>query len=379
MNQEKGHSASALKAIISGGGTGGHLFPALAIAKQLQEDRPGTEILFIGAKGRMEMEKIPKNGFPIKGLWISGYSRGALLKNLLLPFKVLSSLVKSWWIIRSFKPDIAIGTGGFASAPLLYIASKMKVPTLIQEQNFFPGITNRILGRTVDTICVVYKSLEQYFNRSKMVVTGNPVRNDLTDTDHSKEEARQNFGLAPDKKTFFVLGGSLGARSINDALKMVGREISNSGVQGIWQTGKLYLDEVEEALKGETQNHLAIQAFIDDMPQAYQAADLVISRAGAITLAELAYLGKPAILVPSPNVAEDHQTKNAQAMVQEDAALMLKDAELENHFKDYLLETIQDEDKLAGLSINIKDFARPEATRNIVKEALKILKSSGRN
>ncbi len=379
MNNQKENSALALKAIISGGGTGGHLFPALAIAKQLQADRPGTQILFVGAKGKMEMEKIPKNGFPIKGLWISGFSRGSFLKNLLLPFKIISSIVQSWWIIRSFKPDIAIGTGGFASAPLLYIASKMKVPTLIQEQNFFPGLTNRILGKTVDTICVVYQSLERYFNSSKMVVTGNPVRNDLSDTHHSKAEARENFGLAPDKKTFFVLGGSLGARSINDALKVVGPEISETGIQGIWQTGKLYREEVSEAIRGKTQINLAIQAFIDDMPQAYKAADLVISRAGAITLAELAYLGKPAILVPSPNVAEDHQTKNAEAMVRENAALMLKDQELESQLKGYLKETIQDDNKLAELSNNMKGFARPRAAEAIVGEALKILKYSGRN
>ncbi len=379
MNHQNPHKASPLRAIISGGGTGGHLFPALAIAKQLQEDRPGTEIQFIGAKGRMEMEKIPKNGFPIKGLWISGFSRSHLGKNLLLPFQIIGSLISSFWIIRSFKPHLAIGTGGFASAPLLYVAAKLKVPSLIQEQNFFPGLTNRILGKVVDKICVVYESLDQYFDKEKMVVTGNPVRNDLADQIHSPEEARQNFNLDPDKPTFLALGGSLGARSINSALKEIGPGIGEENIQGIWQTGELYIEEIEACFTGKNLSHLTIQAFIDDMPQAYKAADLIVCRAGAITLAELAYLGKPAILIPSPNVAEDHQTKNAKALANENAALVLKDDELNEHLQDTLTENIKDGNKLNNLSENIKAFAKPNATKEIVAEALELVAYEGRN
>lgn len=378
MNREDQHKTAPLKVIISGGGTGGHVFPALAIAKEIKGQEPDASILFIGAKGRMEMEKIPSHGFPIKGLWISGFSRGAILKNIVLPFKIISSIIKSWWIIRSFKPDIAIGTGGFASAPLLYVASKMKVPSLIQEQNFFPGVTNRLLAKTVNTICVVYESLSKYFPKEKMVVTGNPVRNDLQDKKHSQEEARANFNLTPNKKTFFVLGGSLGARSINEAMKGLIDNQNGDDYQGIWQTGQLYYQEIMDTFQNHDLPNLTIQAFIDDMPQAYKAADLVICRAGAITLAELAYLGQAAILIPSPNVAEDHQAKNAKALVDENAAIMLRDNELDDQFREIVHKAINDEEKLKTLSTNIQSFARPNATKDIVKEAFKMAKVNER-
>jgi len=373
MIREPQHNEPAIRAIVSSGGTGGHLFPALAIAKQLQVARPGTEVLFIGAKGRMEMEKVPQNGFPIQGLWIAGFQRGAILKNLLLPFQILSSFCKSWWIIRQFNPDIAIGTGGYASAPLIYTAAKLKIPTLIQEQNFLPGLTNRLLANVVDKVCVVYQSLAQYFDQAKMIVTGNPVRSDLEDTAHNPQEARQNFGLETEKRTFLVLGGSLGARSINDALKTHAGKLNEEHIQGIWQTGKLYYDEICSHFGNAMPSNMAIQPFIDDMPQAYRAADLVIARAGAITLAELAYLGKPAILIPSPNVAEDHQAKNAHTLVQKDAALMIRDEALQEALLTNLRNTIQDAERLNELSENIKAFARPEATQNNVEAALKLI------
>lgn len=375
MKQENPHNAP-LKAILSGGGTGGHLFPALAVANSLKERHDQADLLFVGAKGKMEMEKVPKAGYPIKGLWISGYQRGQLFSNLLLPFKIVSALFRSWLILKKFRPQVAIGTGGYASAPLLYVAAKMGIPTLIQEQNFFPGITNKFLGKYVDRVCVVYENMEQYFPAHKMVVTGNPVRSDLNQVSQSVNEARKAFNLNPDQPTILVTGGSLGARSLNEGMLNAANALKHKGIQAIWQTGQLYHEEMTSRLDDAYKVGLQLQPFIEDMALAYKAADLVVCRAGAITLAELALLGKPAILVPSPNVAEDHQTKNALALVEQDAAKMLQDQELESHLSRTIVDLVDHPETLEKLSANVKQFARPKATTSIVEEAEKLIKKN---
>lgn len=373
MTKEQLHSAP-IRAILSGGGTGGHLFPALAVANNLQERYKDSEIRFVGAQGKMEMEKVPKAGYAIKGLWISGYMRGKMISNLLLPFKIGISLFKSWSILKKFQPHIAIGTGGYASAPLLYMAAKMRIPTLIQEQNFFPGITNKFLGKYVDKICVVYENMDRYFPPEKMVVTGNPVRNDLTQVSQSANEAKKAFNLKPDYAAILVTGGSLGARSINEGMLNAAKDLQGNGIQAIWQTGRLYHEEMATRLDSSYTEGLQLQPFIEDMALAYKAADIVVCRAGAITLAELALLGKPAILVPSPNVAEDHQTKNAKTLVNQQAAKMLKDNELESQLSQTIIDLLDHPEAMETLSTNIKQFARPQATNHIVEEAKQLIK-----
>jgi len=372
-NEPNKQTNGQIKAILSGGGTGGHLYPALAIADQMVKDKHISSLLFVGAQGKMEMGKVPQSGYSIKGLWISGYQRGKLISNLLLPFKILFSLLKSWSILKKFKPQIALGTGGYASAPLLYLAAKIGLPTIIQEQNFYPGLTNRFLGKYVDKICVVYQNMEQHFPPHKMVVTGNPVRSTIFENEHSVEQAKKQFKLDPYQPTILIIGGSLGARTINEAILANHEQLGNEGYQLIWQTGKIYYKEMMERMGDGSRDRIQVQAFIDNMPLAYKAADLIISRAGAITLAELALLKKPAILAPSPNVADDHQKKNAQAMVNENAASMIEDQALKDELADEAIKILQNQAWQQQLAENIGRFAKPNAAQVIVDEAFNLI------
>lgn len=380
MTQSRAQSGGrGLRVILSGGGTGGHLFPALAIASQLQLEDPRTEVMFVGAHGRMEMEKVPEHGYRIKGLWIAGMVRGAILKNLLLPFKVIVSLVQAWWLLTRFKPDIVVGTGGFASAPLLYEATLKGIPTLIQEQNFYPGLTNRLLASSVDRVCGVYEELSQYFGHQKLVITGNPVREGLKATNHTAGSARKSFGLATDKPTFLIIGGSLGATTLNRAITAILPDLADHAIQGIWQTGPDFYQQSVGQWQRQYGESVKVQAFIEDMSQAYKAADLVVCRAGAITLAELAYLGKAAMLVPSPNVAADHQTKNAQVLEDHQAAILVPDAEAERRIPAELPDLLKDQPQLTKLAEQIKAFARPDATQRIAEEVFGLAGRAGKD
>jgi UDP-N-acetylglucosamine--N-acetylmuramyl-(pentapeptide) pyrophosphoryl-undecaprenol N-acetylglucosamine transferase len=363
------------KIIISGGGTGGHIFPAVAIAEVLRQRLDDPDILFIGARGRMEMEKVPAAGYPIKGLWISGIQRRLTLKNLSFPFKLISSILKAKRIIRSFRPDVAIGTGGYASGPMLRVASRRGIPSLIQEQNSFPGITNRLLSKTVDRICVAFDGMERYFPADKITITGNPVREDIIHTQGKRSKALEFFGLKENMKTILVIGGSQGARSVNRALVSQIRDILQGEVQMVWQCGSAFLEEAKKAatdLSQAEQEKLKVHAFIFRMDLAYAAADMVISRAGAIAISELCIVGCPVVLVPLPGAAEDHQTRNARALSENDAAMLLPDNELEKltlSVKDLL----EDEDRQKKMRANILRFARPDATEKIADEVIKLL------
>lgn len=364
------------KIIISGGGTGGHIFPAVAIADALKKRLDDPDILFIGAKGRMEMEKVPAAGYPIKGLWISGIQRRLTLKNLSFPFKLISSILKARRIMKSFKPDVAIGTGGYASGPMLRVASRKGIPSLIQEQNSFPGITNRLLSKTVDRICVAYEGMGRYFPDSKITITGNPVRKDIIEKEGKVVEAMEFFGLKEVMKTILVVGGSQGARSINRALGEQLEEILKADVQLIWQCGKTFLpqaEEIVELLNSSAKARVKVSDFIYRMDLAYAAADIVISRAGAIAISELCIVGHPLILVPLPGAAEDHQTKNAFALTEMDAAILLPDDELDKKLASTLHALITDEGKQAAMKKNILRFARPDATEKITDEVIKLL------
>jgi UDP-N-acetylglucosamine--N-acetylmuramyl-(pentapeptide) pyrophosphoryl-undecaprenol N-acetylglucosamine transferase len=355
--------------IISGGGTGGHIFPAIAIADELKNRYPNAEFLFVGAKDRMEMEKVPQAGYQIKGLWISGIQRNLKIKNLTFPLKLLSSLVRSRSIIRRFKPDVAIGTGGFASAPVLRVATMLRIPSLIQEQNSFPGITNRWLKNKVERICVAYEGMERFFPAAKMVLTGNPVRQDLIEVGNKRQEAIDFFGLAPDKVTLLVLGGSLGARKINELVDISLSEFTEKGLQLLWQCGKLY----EQTYTARTSQSVKVLPFISRMDLAYAAADIIVSRAGALSVSELCLVGKPVIFIPSPNVAEDHQTKNAQALAERDAALVLTESAAEQAFASTVIDLLESDDRRCLLGANISKLGRPNATREIVDEVVKLL------
>lgn len=363
---------SAIKVILSGGGTGGHIYPAIAIANEIKLRYPDAQILFVGAKDKMEMDKVPQAGYDIKGLWISGIQRELTLKNLSFPFKLVSSLLKARKIVNQFKPDIAIGTGGFASGPLLQMAVSKGVPSLIQEQNSFPGITNKLLGKKANKICVAYDGLERFFPAKKMVKTGNPVRQDLLKIDNKKEAADELFSLKPDKKTLLVLGGSLGARRINQLIEKELDFLQIHNIQVIWQCGKLYYE------KYKIYNHtkdVQVHAFINDMAMAYAAADIIISRAGASSVSELCIVGKPVIFIPSPNVAEDHQTKNAMAVVSRQAALLIKEEDLDVDFENKFSQLMASPEKQEELGKNIKDLALVNATKDIVNEVEKLLKN----
>lgn len=363
----------ALKMIISGGGTGGHIFPAIAIANAIKGKYPDADILFVGAKGKMEMEKIPKAGYPIEGLWISGFQRKLTLQNLLFPIKLVSSMLKARQIIHRFKPDVVVGVGGFASGPLLEMATRMGIPALIQEQNSYAGATNRILAQKVQKICVAYDNMERYFPKEKVVLTGNPVRSDLVNVGASREEALQYFGLDANKKTLVIFGGSLGARTLNQAMAASTEWLQKRvDIQVLWQCGSLYFEEYQNCQTAKLPN-VKIQAFIDRMDLAYKMADAAIARAGALTVSELCLVGIPTILVPSPNVAEDHQTKNAMALVEKDAAILLKDSDAQAQMIPKALELLDNESLRQKLSANIKQLAKPNASEEIADEVLKLI------
>ena len=358
------------KFILSGGGTGGHIYPAIAIANELKSRFPNAEFLFVGAQEKMEMQKVPQAGFKIKGLWISGIQRRLTFDNSLFPLKLMASLLKSRTIIREFRPDVVIGTGGFASGPLLQVAAIAGIPTLIQEQNSYPGITNKWLSKKANKICVAYENLERFFPKNKMILTGNPVREDLIDVKSKRAEAIQFFNLDSKKKTLLVLGGSLGARRVNQLIEKELKNLLSQNVQVIWQCGKLYFEDYKKYNESDVQ----VMAFIEKMDLVYAAADIVISRAGASSVSELCIVGKPVIFIPSPNVAEDHQTKNAQAIVNRKGAIMLKESELDSQFGLVFEALLKDQGKQNQLSENIKQLAKPEATKQIVDEIVKLIK-----
>ncbi len=357
--------------IISGGGTGGHIFPAIAIANELKRKINDVNILFVGAKNRMEMEKVPQAGYKIEGLCISGLQRSLSYKNLLFPFKVIFSIIKAIKIVKNFRPNIAIGVGGYASAPLLYAATLNKIPTLIQEQNSYAGLTNKLLSKKVNKICVAYPNMEKYFPKEKIVLTGNPIRQNIIEVSN-KEDALKYFGLDANKKTILVIGGSLGARTINDSIYNGLESFKDKNIQIVWQTGKLYSDKANEICK--KYDFVKSYDFITNMNYAYLVADIVVSRAGALSISELCVCKKASILVPSPNVAEDHQTKNAMALVNEEAALIVKDIEAREKLIDAIANLINNEETIAKLEKNIEKFAFVNATENIVNEIIKILK-----
>ena len=363
-----------LRVIISGGGTGGHIFPAVSIANEIRAKRPVAKILFVGAEGRMEMQRVPAAGYEIKGLPIAGFNRKNLLKNIPVLFKIMKSRSMARQIIRDFRPQVAVGVGGYASGPTLNVAESMGIPTLLQEQNSYAGVTNKLLAKKARKICVAYEGMERFFPADKILFTGNPVRQNLLDCKVTKEDAVRNFGLVPGKQTILIVGGSLGARTLNDSilgnLPLVKQQ---SKVQFIWQTGKYYSEEIkaELARRGCPEN-LKVMDFISDMSQAYAAADLVISRAGAGSISEFCLLGKPVILVPSPNVAEDHQTKNALALVQKNAALYIADADARRTLLPKAINTVSDLEKLESLSRNVIALARPNAASDIADEVIKL-------
>lgn len=357
------------KFILSGGGTGGHIYPAIAIANELKTQFPDAEFLFVGAKDKMEMQKVPQAGYEIKGLWIAGLQRKLTLQNLMFPLKLATSLLESRRIIKQFKPNVVIGTGGFASGPLLQAAGGAGIPTVIQEQNSFPGITNKLLSKKANSICVAYENLERFFPKQKIVLTGNPVRQDLIDIDSKREDGIAFYGLDPNKKTLLVLGGSLGARRINQLIEKELQNFLAQDVQLIWQCGKLYFEDY----KKHNQQHVRVVDFIERMDFVYAAADVIVSRAGASSVSELCIVGKPVIFIPSPNVAEDHQTKNAQAIVDAKGAILLKESELDSQFSIVFEALLKDQGKQSQLSQNIKKLAMPNATKVIVEQIKKLL------
>ena len=362
-----------LRIIISGGGTGGHIFPAVSIANAIKELRPDTEILFVGAEGRMEMHRVPAAGYPIKGLPVAGFDRKNLFKNIPVLIKLFKSQRLARKIVKDFQPHAAVGVGGYASGPTLKVAGSMGVPTLLQEQNSYAGVTNKLLAKQAKKICVAYEGMERFFDKDKIILTGNPVRQGLLKHSMSREEAISTFGLDPSKRTVLILGGSLGARTINQCLMENLDKVKSSGIQFIWQTGKIYIEEAKAAVaKAGEVPMLHVTDFISDMATAYCAADLVISRAGAGSISEFCLLQKPVILVPSPNVAEDHQTKNALALVNKNAALYVKDMEAKELLLDKAIEAVKQPDLLKNLSKNITEFAFTDSANIIAKEVIKL-------
>ena len=363
-----------LKVIISGGGTGGHIFPALSIANELKAQFPDVDILFVGALGKMEMERVPAAGYPIIGLPVMGLPRKASLKIFRFMWMLFKSMQKARRVINDFNPDVAIGVGGFASGPVLKAAVRKGIPAILQEQNSYAGVTNKLLSSKVRKICVAYPNMERYFPKNKIVLTGNPVRQNLL-LPVDKDEALKEFGLKQDKPVVLIVGGSLGARTLNESVMANLELIANSGVQVIWQTGKIYFKEMTERLKDNHPGNLKPMEFLSNMDMAYKTADLVISRAGAGTISELCLLGKPSVLVPSPNVAEDHQTKNAMALVENDAALLVKDKDAKEHLFTKTFDLIKNESQLLKLATNCKKLAKPNATADIVSVILKEIKN----
>lgn len=365
---------SASRIIISGGGTGGHIYPAIAIANAIKEIEPNAEILFVGANGKMEMEKVPAAGYPIKGLDVVGLQRKLTLKNLAFPFKLLKSLKAAKDIVRKFNPDIAVGVGGYASGPTLKMTERFKKPTLLQEQNSYAGITNKLLAKKARKICVAYDNMEQFFQKDKIKLTGNPVRKDILSIENKREEAIAHFGLDNTKQTILIIGGSLGARTLNDSVKNNFELLNNADVQLIWQTGKFYDLEMQKAATENGNEFIKAMPFIAKMDLAYAAADVVISRAGALSVSELCLVKKPCILVPSPNVSEDHQTKNAQSLVNKNAALLVKDVDSIATLVPTVLSLLENKALQADLMVNIEKLGKPNAAKNIAEEVLNIIK-----
>ncbi|MBQ5981512.1 MAG: undecaprenyldiphospho-muramoylpentapeptide beta-N-acetylglucosaminyltransferase [Prevotella sp.] len=366
--------SQGIKIIISGGGTGGHIFPAISIANAIKKKVPEAEILFVGAEGRMEMQRVPAAGYEIKGLPICGFDRKNLLKNISVLFKIWKSQRMAKKIIKDFKPMAAVGVGGYASGPTLNQCAAMGIPCLIQEQNSYAGVTNKLLAKKAEKICVAYEGMERFFPADKIILTGNPVRQAILDTKLTREEAIKQFGLDPSKKTILFVGGSLGARTINESILRHLELLENGDVQVIWQTGKYYSAQIAEELKKANKEYhmLKVTDFISDMGAAYKAADLVISRSGASSISEFCLIGKPVILVPSPNVAEDHQTKNTMALVNKDAALYVKDAEAPDTLLQLAINTVKDASRLSSLSENIKKLGLKDSADIIADEVIKL-------
>lgn len=354
--------------IISGGGTGGHIYPAIAIANAWRELHPEAEILFVGAEGKMEMTKVPEAGYEIKGLPVAGLQRSLSLSNFSFPFKLLKSLRMAGDIIKTFEPIAVVGVGGYASGPVLYASQKKGIPTLIQEQNSYAGLTNKLLAKRANKICVAYPGMEKFFPKDKIKYTGNPVRKDILDLSGKREKALEHFGLESDRKTVLVLGGSLGARTINRAVLADMKAFEDEGYQLLWQSGKFYFEDMDEKVKISALKHIHVKEFIKEMDLAYAVADLIVSRAGALSVSELSLVGKPVVFIPSPNVAEDHQTKNAMAFVMENAAIMLKDAEAIGKLKETIDPLFADKNKAATMGENIKKLAKPNAAIEIIQE-----------
>ena len=369
---------SELRVIISGGGTGGHIFPAIAIANALKKRNADTKILFVGANGRMEMEKVPQAGYEIKGLNIAGFQRGSIIKNLALPFKIIGSLLSANNIVRSFKPAVAIGVGGYASGPLLRAAGFAGVPTVIQEQNSFAGITNKLLAKNAKVICTAYEGMDKVFPKKKIVLTGNPVRSAIVEMQKTgndlRSEAYKYFDLDPQRKTILIIGGSLGARTLNESVEAAINRIKDGDVQIIWQTGKVYFENCKTV--GAGVNQLKTLQFIDRMDLAYACADVIVSRAGALSISELQLVSKPVILVPSPNVTDDHQTHNAMALVNKGAAIMIKDSEAKLNLIGAAFDLLKNESQQQLLSSNISKMGIADAAERIVDEILKVSKAN---
>jgi UDP-N-acetylglucosamine--N-acetylmuramyl-(pentapeptide) pyrophosphoryl-undecaprenol N-acetylglucosamine transferase len=364
----------AKRIIISGGGTGGHIYPAIAIANAILKKEPDAEILFVGALGKMEMEKVPKAGFRIVGLPIVGIKRELSLDNLAFPFKLVNSLLKARDIVKDFKPDVAVGVGGFASGPLLMMASLARVPTLIQEQNSYAGITNKLLAKRAAKICVAYPGMEAFFPESKLALLGNPVRSDIVDVSGRKNEALVHFDFSGERKTLFVMGGSLGARSINESINNGLEKLVDSGYQILWQTGKGFIEKAKESIQKLSTDRIKAFEFIYEMDLAYAVADVVVSRAGALSVSELCLVEKPAILVPYPAASEDHQTKNALSLTEQNAALLVTDHQTTSELVSQAIALLEDSSKQTELKANIKKLGRPSAANDIAVEVLKLVK-----
>jgi UDP-N-acetylglucosamine--N-acetylmuramyl-(pentapeptide) pyrophosphoryl-undecaprenol N-acetylglucosamine transferase len=360
-----------LKIMITGGGTGGHVFPAIAIADAIMRMRPEAEILFVGANGRMEMERVPKAGYRIEGLNVAGFQRSLSLKNLAFPFKLLSSLRKARRIVADFQPRVVIGTGGYASGPVMRAAQRAGIPTLIQEQNSYAGVTNKILGKKANSVCVAYDHMEQFFDKNKILFTGNPVRADILNLEGKRAEAMAYYGLSSDRKTIVVIGGSLGAKTLNEAMATGTALLANEPVNVVWQCGKYYEMVYQDCETAKLPN-VHMRAFIDRMDLLYAAADVIVSRAGALSISELCLIGKPAVLVPSPNVAEDHQTKNALALVEKGAARLVRDSEAVEKMLPEALMILGNDALAFGLGESIRPLGRPNAADMIAREALKL-------
>ena len=367
-------TGATYRILISGGGTGGHIYPALAIANAWMDKHPDSEILFVGAQGKMEMQKVPEAGYSIKGLPVAGLQRKLTLANLSFPIKLWRSLRMASKIVKEFQPQLVVGVGGYASGPVLYAAQNKGIPTLLQEQNSYAGLTNKLLAKKAAKICVAYPDMERFFPKEKLKLTGNPVRKDLLDLAGKREQGIEVFGLDPNRKTVFVLGGSLGARTLNQAMLKHMVDLEKEGYQVLWQSGKFYFKDMEVALEKAGLTHIHLREFIREMDLAYAAADVIVSRAGALSVSELCLVGKPVIFIPSPNVAEDHQTKNANACVKQGAAVLLADADAVGKFKEYIDDLLKHEDKAQSLATAIKKLAMPDAANALVHELELLLK-----